>query len=453
MSESVAELLAAVAQNIEDLIASIDPLWTGIQLAIAAWVFLVAWLVSLRVEPALEERARRIRGNPGLLRMVVALLRRSEWVIFILAMAITLSVMRAVTWPSRSWLISLILSLATLWLVIAVVSRVIRNRMFARLVAYAGWIWAAIIVLGVSDQVQVLLDSLALSVGQARISLWFTLQALFAMGVTLWLATGVGNFIDRRLQRSDDLTPSLRVLLGKVIKIALVLLAGAVALSSLGIDLTALTVFSGAVGVGLGFGLQKVVSNFISGIIILLDRSIKPGDTISLDETFGWIRELRARFVSVVTRDGKEFLIPNEEFITNRVVNWSFSDQLVRLDVEFGVSYSADPHEVSRLAIEACKAAAPRVQSHPSPVCWLIGFGDSSLDFVLRFWIADPQAGLTNVRGAVMIALWDTFKANGVGIPFPHREVIMRTPVEVTTAGEQTGKRPAQRRRAGKDQA
>lgn len=445
MSQSLADLVAALGRNIESLIGSIDPLWSGIQVAIAAWVFLVAWLVSLRVEPALEERARRIKGHPGLLRMVVAFLRRSEWVLFIAAMAVTLAIMRAVTWPSRSWLISLILSLATLWLVISVLSRVIRNRTFARTVAYAGWIWAAILVLGVSTQVHDLLDSLALTIGSARISLWFAMQSLFALGVTLWLATGIGNFLDQRLQRSDDLTPSLRVLLGKVVKIALVLLASAVALSSLGIDLTALTVFSGAVGVGLGFGLQKVVSNFISGIIILLDRSIKPGDTISLGETFGWIRELRARFVSVVTRDGKEYLIPNEEFITNRVVNWSFTDQLVRLDVDFGVSYDSDPHEVSRLAIEACKGAAPRVQSHPSPVCWLIGFGDSSLDFVLRFWIADPQAGLTNVRGAVMMALWDTFKENGVGIPFPHREIIMRTPVEVT--GMEPGEPATARRR------
>lgn len=442
MSETVADLLSVIARNIEGLIGSVDPVWAGIQLAIAAWVFLLAWLVSLKVEPALEERARQIRGNPGLLRMIVALLRRTEWVIFVLAMALTLAVMRAATWPSRSWLLSLILSLATLWLVISVLSRVIRNRTFARLVAYAGWIWAAIIVLGVSDQVQALLDSLALTIGKTRISAWFALHALFALGATLWLATAFGNFIDQRLQRSDDLTPSLRVLLGKILKIMLVLLAGAVALSSLGIDLTALTVFSGAVGVGLGFGLQKVVSNFISGIIILLDRSIKPGDTISLGETFGWIRELRARFVSVVTRDGREYLIPNEEFITNRVVNWSFSDQLVRLDVEFGVSYDSDPHAVSRLAVEACKGAAPRVQSHPSPVCWLTGFGDSSLDFVLRFWIADPQAGLTNVRGAVMMALWDAFKENGVGIPFPHREVIMRTPVEVRDAARAAA-RPA----------
>jgi len=166
------------------------------------------------------------------------------------------------------------------------------------------------------------------------------------------------------------------------------------------------------------------------GIVILLDRSIKPGDTISLGETFGWTRELRARFVSVVTRDGREYLIPNEDFITHEVINWSFSDDLVRLDVPFGVAYSSDPHEVTKLAIEAAKSVR-RVVDLKEPVCWLTEFGDSSLNFLLRFWISDPQNGLTNVRGTVLLAVWDKFKEHDVNIPFPHREVIMRTPVEI----------------------
>jgi len=162
-----------------------------------------------------------------------------------------------------------------------------------------------------------------------------------------------------------------------------------------------------------------------------MDRSIKPGDTITLGETFGWIRELRARFVSVVTRDGREYLIPNEDFITHEVINWSFSDDLVRLDVSFGVSYNSDPHEVTALAIAAAQTCR-RVYAYKTPVCWLTAFGDSSLDFVLRFWINDPREGLTNVRGQVLLALWDTFKEHDIGIPFPHREIIMRTPVELT---------------------
>jgi small-conductance mechanosensitive channel len=223
-----------------------------------------------------------------------------------------------------------------------------------------------------------------------------------------------------------------------MLKITLVILALVISLSGLGIDLTAFTVFSGAVGVGVGFGLQKVVSNFISGIIILLDRSIKPGDTISLGDTFGWIRELSTRFVSVITRDGREHLIPNEDFITTPVINWSFSNELVRLDVHFGVSYDSDPNEISALAIAAA-ATVPRVLPSNTPVCWMTGFGDSSVDFILRFWISDPQNGLTNIRGKVLLAMWNTFKENGVNIPYPHREIIMRTPVKLEQSNEKGG--------------
>jgi small-conductance mechanosensitive channel len=210
----------------------------------------------------------------------------------------------------------------------------------------------------------------------------------------------------------------------------LVVVAVVVATTELGVDLTAFTIFSGALGVGLGFGLQKVVSNFISGIIILLDRSIKPGDTISLGETFGWIRELSARFVSVVTRDGREHLIPNEDFITQKVINWSFSNDLIRLDVTFGVSYDSDPHAVSAMAIEAA-AGVPRVLVSNKPVCWMTGFGDSTIDFILRFWISDPKNGLTNIRGLVLLAVWDKLKQNNVEIPYPHRELIVRDAVQV----------------------
>jgi small-conductance mechanosensitive channel len=399
--------------------------WFAYQLAIIVVLFGLAKLLSLRVEPRLEARAREIRGHPGLLRVVVAMLRRIEWIFFSLFLFIALTVMRSVTWPSRSHFIAIALSLSLAWLFVAVLSRVIRNRLVARTLTWLAWIYVALVILGFDDEAGSFLDSMALPLGEVRLSLLLILKAVLLLIATIWVAVILGRYFDEQVQKSDELTPSIRVLIGKVAKFGLILVAGTIALSSVGIDLSAFTVFTGAVGLGLGFGLQKVISNFISGIIILLDKSIKPGDTISLEGTFGWIRELRARFVSVVTRDGREYLIPNEDFITNRVVNWSFSDELVRLDVDFGVSYDADPHEVSKLAIEAAMTVG-RVEDSRRPVCWLTGFGDSSLDFVLRFWIRDPQQGLTNVRGKVLLALWDTFKENNVNIPYPHREIIMK---------------------------
>jgi len=401
------------------------------QAAIIAALYLPALFLSWRVEPKLENWARGLKGVPGLLRIIVAFLRRLEWLFFVVLLALAYIITNIVQWPDGNYLIYSAMLLSGAWLLITVVSHVIRSRLIGRLFAVIAWVYVAAAILGITDDIAAILDGAGFSVGNFRLSILSLLQATALIGVLIWGASSIGNFLDKRIQKVDELTPSLRVLIGKILRISLVVIASLVAMSSLGIDLTALTLLSGAIGVGIGFGLQKVVSNFVSGIIILLDESIKPGDTISLGDTFGWIRELRARFVSVVTRDGREFLIPNEDLITREVINWSFSDRFVRLDVSFGVSYNSDPHEVARLAIEAA-SAVERVESRiKPPVCWLTAFGDSSLDFLLRFWISDPQQGLTNIRGKVLLALWDTFKEHGIGIPFPHREVIMKTPVEI----------------------
>lgn len=403
-----------------------------VQLGIVAALLLIARLVNWRVEPKLEARVRAIPSpNHKLLRMLIVLLRRLDWLIFVVLAAVAMLVIRAIGWPSTDYVVATVLLLALAWLVLGLLSQMIRSKPLGKLLAIGVWTYVALAILGLTDDAAVLLDAAAFSIGTFRLSLLLVLKMIVFVGILLWVGIGLGNFVDRQLQDAADLTPSLRVLIGKVLKIVLIVTATLVGLSGLGIDLTVFAVFSGAIGVGLGFGLQKVVSNFISGIIILMDRSIKPGDTISLGETFGWIRELRARFVSVVTRDGREYLIPNEDFITHEVINWSFSDALVRVDVEFGVSYDSDPHQVSALAIEAA-AQCKRVHAGKLPVCWLTAFGDSSLDFILRFWIEDPREGLTNIRGIVLLALWDAFKEHDIKIPYPHRVVIMKTPVEVS---------------------
>lgn len=402
------------------------------QLAIIAALFLPAWFLSLRVESKLEARARLIKGKRQLLRFIVAFLRRMEWLFFSLFLGIAYVVTTIAGWPGSNRLVYAAMLLSAVWMAVNVVSNAIRSRYIGKLFAWIAWIYVATAILGITDDIAGFLRTTTIGLGE-EVTLARILEGIVLFGVLLWGAYLLGTFSERRINDIDELTPSLRVLMGKIVRIGLIILAVMIAMSTLDINLTALTVLSGAVGVGLGFGLQKVVSNFISGIIILMDQSIKPGDTITLGETFGWIRELRARFVSVVTRDGREFLIPNEDFITTQVINWSFSDRFVRLDVEFGVAYSSDPHEVTKLAIEAA-SAVPRVSAAGKPpVCWLTGFGESSLNFLLRFWIDDPQQGLTSVRGQVLLSVWDAFKANGVEIPFPHREVIMKTPVEIAS--------------------
>ncbi len=408
------------------------------QVGLIVVLFLPAWFLSTRVEPLLEKQARKIKGMPGTLRIIVAFLRRMEWFFFVILLGVAYVLTSATQWPENNYLIYSAMLLAAAWLLISVVSHAIRKRVIGRMFALIVWVFAAASILGIVDDVRAILDGIGFSIGDVRFSVLSVLKAVFFISVLMWAAFSAGNFLDKRIQKAEELTPSLRVLVGKILRIALIVFAVMVAMQLLSIDLTALTVLSGAVGVGIGFGLQKVVSNFISGMIILLDESIKPGDTITLGETFGWIRELRARFVSVVTRDGREYLIPNEDFITTQVINWSFSDKYVRLDVPFGVSYDSDPHHVIDVAIQAA-ASVDRVEAeYRSPVCWMTEFGDSSINFLLRFWIDDPQQGLTNIRGKVMLALWDAFKENGISIPFPHREVIMKTPVSVTSLDPQT---------------
>ncbi|WP_026615831.1 mechanosensitive ion channel family protein [Ensifer aridi] len=403
--------------------------WTLYQFALIVAGYFASGFLARRIEPTLEARARTIKGNPDLLRVIIAFMRRLRWLFLIAWLWIVDVVLLRFGWPSYRWLVATALTLVAAWFVIVVLTRIIRNQVLARVVAVVGWLYFALYALGLDRVALTALDSVAVNLGAVRLSMLLVLKAIVLSGALIWLAVLIGNMSSNWIQKSADLTPSLKVLISKLVKIGLIVFAGTVALSATGIDLTALTVFSGAVGVGIGFGLQKVVSNFISGIIILLDKSIKPGDTITLGETFGSIRDLRSRFVSVITRDGKEYLIPNEDFISKQVVNWSFSSDYVRIDVNFGTSHDSDPHAVARVAIETAKTI-PRVASrYAEPVCWMTGFGGTSLDFRLRFWISDPSNGLTNIRGQVLMALWDAFKTAGISMPDP-REIIMKTPAQ-----------------------
>jgi small-conductance mechanosensitive channel len=446
MEDDTIEQLAEQARTIFEVVYNyLDSPEVLFQIGIIIAAVVPAWFVAGFVEKKIENAVRRIHGMRVLLRIIVAFLRRIEWFFIALFLGIAYVVTQLTGWPDSTRLLYSAMLLSAAWLFISAMSRIIRNRAMAKLFAMLAWSYVAASLFEITNDIRAILEGARLPV--LDISLWQIITAVAAVGLLLWLAQKLGNILDDRIQQTEDLTPSLRVLLGKITRISLMIFAVLFGMQLLNINLTALTVLSGAVGVGIGFGLQKVVSNFISGVIILLDQSIKPGDTITLGETFGWIRELRARFVSVVTRDGREYLIPNEDFITTQVVNWSFSDKFVRLDVPFGVSYSSDPHEVIRLAKEAAGSCERvDVERHP-PVCWMTEFGDSSINFLLRFWIDDPQRGLTNIRGTVLLALWDTFKEHGINIPFPHREVIMRTPVTVQSTAADPDEDPTREQR------
>ena len=333
---------------------------------------------------------------------------------------------------TQLYILELVATIGLALLLVSLAARLVRNPALRRIVTWGLWIYVTLYYVGLIDKTAQLLDGLAISFGSFRLSLLAILKALVVTGLLFTFARIMSSTASGRIRKNEHISPSMQALVIKVLQIILFRSAFFIGLKPVGFDLTGLAVLSGAIGVGLGFGLQKVVSNLVSGVIILLDKSIKPGDVISIGETFGWINSLTARYVSITTRDGKEYLIPNEDLITGQVVNWSHSNEYVRLGIYFGTAYGDDPHIARKLAIEAA-GSVDRVLSFKPPVCHIVGFGDSSVDYILRFWIRDPTGGLTNIRGNVYLALWDTFKANDISIPFPQREVSLLPVLQVQT--------------------
>lgn len=323
-------------------------------------------------------------------------------------------------WPSD--LVVIAIKLAVAWLIIRFASAMLNSAVVGRFVAVIIWTVAALSILGVLQPLLAELDDVRFTLGGQRVSVLTVLKALLTMGVLMWLSIVIGRFVARRIDGVTDLTPTARVLFGKVSTIILISIAFVLALGVVGIDLTALAVFTGAVGVGIGFGLQKSVANLFAGIILLLDKSIKPGDIIEVGGTYGWVSALGARYVEVETRDGTQFLIPNEDIITQRVFNWTHQHDQVRLKLRVRVAYGAD----LRLAIKLMREAAdrpPRVLKVPAPNPLVIGFGENGVDLELRFWIDDAQNGIHNISSDLLLEIWDLFREHGIEVPLPQREV------------------------------
>jgi small-conductance mechanosensitive channel len=435
-------LMDALTEAGRWLAAEMTSTWFLIQCG----VILVATLLTWAVGALVRSRANPVdatMGWPPMLRLAYrAILDRVGLIVFVVVAFAGQAIIEASTWPSNGYLVGVAARLATAWLVIGLVASVIRNKLIFRAVAFTAWVIAALDILGVLGRVSKALDSVAIVIGGLRLTPLLVLKAVGLLLIALWVANALANFADRRLHAAADLTPSLQELVSKLLKIALISVAIVMVLSAVGIDLSAFAFLSGAIGVGIGFGLQKIVSNFVSGIILLADKSIKPGDVISVGDSFGWVEEMGARYTAVATRDGREFLIPNEDLVTQRVVNWSHTNEDIQVEVKFGTSYACDPHKVIRIAIESAKAQ-PRVLANPAPVCFLVEFGESAVNFSLRFWIRDPAGGISNLRSAVMLALWDALKREGIDIPFAQREVNVKGPVTVMVESRDQPSRPA----------
>ncbi|WP_315761347.1 MULTISPECIES: mechanosensitive ion channel family protein [unclassified Bradyrhizobium] len=373
-------------------------------------------------------------GWPGPLRQFLRVLVESvTTVVFVILMRIARTVMVLWTWPSRSYLLAVALKLALAWLVIRLVTSVIRNTLLVRVVSISAWLVAALSIIGQLDAVLDALDSVSVVLGGLRLTPLLVIKLGVLLIAALWLTNIASNFVEGRITRSTDLTPSIQVLLIKMVRMGLLILAVAIALSAVGINLSALAIFSGAAGVGIGFGLQKIVANFISGIILLADKSVKPGDLVTIGDSSGRISAMNTRYISVAAGDGREFLIPNEDLVTQKVTNWTYTDKNTLVKVNFGTNYDADPRLVCKLAI-GIAAATPRTLKSKPPNCLLTEFTEAGMKFSLTAWISDP-GDMDSIKSEIMLSLWDAFKREGIRVPYPVREIRVRggaLPVETT---------------------
>lgn len=326
-------------------------------------------------------------------------------------------------WPHDVVRISINLLVA--WLVIRLITDFMPYPALGRLAAVTAWCVAALNIVHLLGPALNLLDSVAIVAGGMRVSVLTVMRGVVSLAVLLWAAGLASRVFESRITRVAEITPRARVLLGKLIKITLVVTAVVLSLTSIGLDLSMFAMFTGALGIGVGLGLQKTVSNLFSGFILLLDKSIKPGDVIEVGGTYGWVSSMGARYVAVETRDGMEYLIPNEDIITKQVLNWSHKSDQVRLKVPVRVPHDSDLDQVMALMREAAARPERSLKQRPANVV-IMEFGESAIELELRFWIADAQNGVRNVKSQVLYEVWQLFQQHGIQIPYPQRELHMR---------------------------
>ncbi len=430
-----ASLIESLGVTVEKLVA-----WAGEHLVTFDAALQGSILIAALVPAAIfGPQLRRFIATQVAPRAPYGFLRRGAQAFAHLALPIALFVILQATViilgaaGQPSALVEAGVSLLTAWVVIRLVTLVIRSPFWSRVAFYIVWPLAALDAFGVLGDVLRQLDafSIPLSTNDQGVSVDVSAldiaRAVGVFGGLFWIANLANSFVKGRLKAIDELTPSLKALLEKILDILAPVIALLIALQVVGFNLATLTIFGGAVGLGVGLGLQRTISNFVAGFTLIADKSIKPGDVVEVEDTFGWVTQMNARYVSIRTRDGTEHLIPNDKFIEGGVVNWSFADRIVRLHAGIGVSYATrDLRAVARLCEETA-ITIDRVLKSPAPACNLVAFGESSVDFDLRFWINDPANGVSNVRSAVMLAIWDILHENGIEIPFPQRDLHIKS--------------------------
>lgn len=309
------------------------------------------------------------------------------------------------------------------WLIIRAITQWIDGSLLSSFVANLFWVISALIITGYITPVSETLKSYHFTIGKIDFSLHTFVLGVVIFSGLFWLSTLIILFLKRHIYGNQKLNQTQQVLIMKLARVAIYAFIFLIGFQLIGLDLTAIAVFGGAFSFGVAFGLQKVFSNLISGIILLLDKSIRPGDILAVAGTYGIVEKLEARYVSVVTRDGKKHLIPNENLISDPVENWSYSANEVRLRISVGVAYGSDLELVRKLMLESAYEGSPRILNDPEPTCLLMGFEDSSIKFELRVWINDPQNGCEQPQSDVLFKIWEKFTNNNIKVPYPQRDI------------------------------
>ena len=420
----VNEIVESVLAALRSVGAEVASPWFYLQFGLILATAGIAWAADAAIRSRVDMSSLAMRWPLPLRHFVRVMVFSASTAIFAVLMLASRLAMYQMTWPSRSYLIAVAAKLALAWLAVRLITSVIRNAFIVRVVSLSAWTVAALSIICQLGPAIDLLDGVAIEIGGLRLTPLLLLKLGALLIVAVWLTNIASNFAESRINRSSDLTPSIQVLLVKMIRMGLLVLAVTIALGAVGINLSALAVFTGAAGVGIGLGLQKIVANFISGLILLVDKSGKPGDLVTIGDNTGRISTMKTRYISVAAGDGREFLIPNEDLVTQKVVNWTYTDKNTLVKIAFGANYDADPRLVCKLASDIA-ASHPRATKGKAPNCILTEFAEHGMKFSLTFWIADPD-GMDGVKSDVMLSLWDAFKREGIRVPYPVREIRVR---------------------------
>lgn len=399
---------------------------TLLQSVVIVVIFLLAFVIARKAGQWLDSKTISEKRFIMFFSRLIHLSKHEIVLLLVAPSLLWFAVLIATTAMIPAGLLNAIAVLMLVWSTIRLTSGLINSPIWSKIIAILLWTIAALSIVGWLAPVAAVLDSAAITIGSGRLSLLMVFKGVMFVTVLLWITGLLTNGIEKGLHRTAGLSPSQKVLLGKVARISLFVVAMLMALNFVGIDLTALAFFSGALGIGIGFGLQKIFANLISGFILLMDKSIKPGDVIAVDNTYGWVNRLGTRYVSILTRDGKEHLIPNETMIIEKVENWSYTNDQIRLHMPINVSFKSDRKKVKELILSAVENN-PRILKSPQPVCLILGFSENAIMFELRFWIDDPANGVTNIKSAVYERVWDLFLEHQIQIPHQQRDIHIRT--------------------------